>query len=310
VFGTRVVELGRRFPQLVALTAAMPGPTGLLEFQRQFPDRFFDVGIAEAHQMTAAAGLAMAGLRPLVAVYASFFSRAFDQAHLDVGLHHLPVVIVLDRAGVTGDDGPSHNGLADIALALQIPGMSVMAPSNAADLVKMLDHALDEDGPTVIRYPKTPLPIEPPTVELELGMARAVIAGSDPVALVGFGKMLWPALSAAKELSRSGLSVSVVDPRIVRPVSAELIEVLGAQKVVVTVEDGHAMGGAGSHLAAEIARHCLELGRRPPVVHNLGLPTSFLPHGRPEEILAGAGLDPAGIARFARSAVAAATPDP
>ena len=145
-------------PRIIAITAAMAGPTGLLPFEARFPDRFIDVGIAEQHAVTAAAGMAMAGMRPVVAVYSTFFSRAFDQANLDVGLHRLPVVMVLDRAGITGDDGPSHHGVLDMALALSIPGMTVFAPSSAPEVEVMLDEALNLDGPSVIRFPKTPAP--------------------------------------------------------------------------------------------------------------------------------------------------------
>ena len=153
----------------MALTAAMPGPTGLLAFQARFPDRFFDVGIAEQHGATSAAGMAMAGLRPVVAVYSTFWSRSFDQANLDVGLHGCPVVFVLDRAGITGDDGPSHHGILDLALALSIPGMTVFAPSSAEEVEPMLRTALELPGPSTIRVPKT----APRHVDPERGGQRA-----------------------------------------------------------------------------------------------------------------------------------------
>src|ERR1019366_6013899 len=149
-------------PRIVAITAAMPGPTGLLPFEGRFPDRFVDVGIAEQHAVTAAAGMAMAGMRPVVAVYSTFLSRAFDQANLDVGLHRLPVVMVLDRAGITGDDGPSHHGVLDMALCLKIPGMTIFAPSSAQELKAMLRSALDLSGPSVLRFPKTAARHVPP----------------------------------------------------------------------------------------------------------------------------------------------------
>ena len=154
-FSRAILQAADRDPRVVALTAAMPGPTGLLPFQARFPTRFFDVGIAEQHEVTAAAGMAMAGIRPVVAVYSTFFSRAFDQANLDVGLHGSPVVFVLDRAGITGDDGPSHHGILDMALALAIPGMTVFAPSAAEELAPMLTAALELPGPSTIRFPKT-----------------------------------------------------------------------------------------------------------------------------------------------------------
>src|SRR5437763_7895766 len=153
-FSRAIVEAGEKHPPVVAITAAMPGPTGVLPFQERFPDRFVDVGIAEQHAVTAAAGMAMGGLRPVVAVYSTFFSRAFDQANLDVGLHKLPVIFALDRAGITGDDGPSHHGVLDMALGLRIPGMTIFAPSSAQELKVMLRSALSMDGPVMIRYPK------------------------------------------------------------------------------------------------------------------------------------------------------------
>ncbi len=155
-FTRALLDAADRHPDVVALTAAMPGPTGLLPFEARHPDRFFDVGIAEQHEMTAAAGMAMGGLRPVVAVYSTFFCRAFDQANLDVGLHGLPVTLVLDRAGITGDDGPSHHGILDLALTLSIPGMTVFAPSSAEEVKVMLDTALELPGPSSIRLPKTP----------------------------------------------------------------------------------------------------------------------------------------------------------
>src|SRR5207248_1606974 len=154
-FNEAMLDIGERYPNVVAVTAAMPGPTGLLPFAGRWPDRFFDVGIAEQTAVTSAAGMAMGGLRPVVAVYSTFFSRAFDQANLDVGLHKLPVVFALDRAGITGDDGPSHHGVLDMALCLRIPGMTVLAPSSAQELTVMIEHALTiTDGPVAIRYPR------------------------------------------------------------------------------------------------------------------------------------------------------------
>ncbi len=157
-FTRSLLRLADTDPRIVAITAAMPGPTGLIPFQARFPERFVDVGIAEQHALTSAAGMAMAGMRPVVAVYSTFFSRAFDQANLDVGLHGMPVVMVLDRAGITGDDGPSHHGVLDLALALSIPGVTVFAPSSAPEVEVMLAEALSLDGPSVIRFPKTPAP--------------------------------------------------------------------------------------------------------------------------------------------------------
>ena len=174
-------------PDVVALTAAMPGPTGLLAFEARFPGRFFDVGIAEQHEVTAAAGMAMGGLRPVVAVYSTFLSRAFDQMNLDVGLHHLPVVFALDRAGITGDNGPSHHGIFDLVLSLAVPGMTVFAPSSAEDLEVMLETALELPGPSTIRFPTTPARHAAPGEGLR---ARLVREGDGSVCLLGVGKLL------------------------------------------------------------------------------------------------------------------------
>ena len=179
-------------PRIIAITAAMPGPTGLLPFEARFPERCVDVGIAEQHAVTAAAGMAMAGMRPVVAVYSTFFSRAFDQANLDVGLHRLPVVLVLDRAGITGDDGPSHHGLVDMALALSIPGMTVFAPSSAPEVEAMLTQALALDGPSIIRFPKTPAPSVLPGEVGEGMSARCARSGDGSVCILAVGKMSRP----------------------------------------------------------------------------------------------------------------------
>src|SRR6202048_835083 len=179
----------------------MPGPTGLLPFQARWPDRFFDVGIAEQHAVTSAAGMAMAGMRPVVAVYSTFFSRAFDQANLDVGLHRLPVVLVLDRAGITGDDGPSHHGVLDMALALSIPGMTVFAPSSAPEVEVMLAEALTLDGPSVIRFPKTPAPWVAPGAVGSGMLARRTRMGDGSACILAVGKMVAAAEEAAESLS-------------------------------------------------------------------------------------------------------------
>ena len=202
-------------PRIVAVTAAMPGPTGLLPFEARFPDRFVDVGIAEQHAVTAAAGMAMAGMRPVVAVYSTFVSRAFDQANLDVGLHGLPVVLVLDRAGITGDDGPSHHGVLDMALGLAIPGMTVFAPSSAQEVEVMLAEALTLDGPSMIRFPKTPAPWVPPgTVGAGLH-ARRVRTGDGSICVLAVGKMVTAAEDAARQLEGEGIDITVWDVRVV-----------------------------------------------------------------------------------------------
>ncbi|MDP9389339.1 MAG: 1-deoxy-D-xylulose-5-phosphate synthase, partial [Actinomycetota bacterium] len=210
-FARAIVEVGELHPQVHAITAAMPGPTGLLPFQERFPDRFHDVGIAEQHAVTAAAGMAMGGLRPVVAVYSTFFTRAFDQANLDVGLHGLPVVFALDRAGITGDDGPSHHGVLDLALCLQIPGMAVFAPSSAQEVPVMLHQALELDGPAVLRYPKGAAR-QAAAGEVGSGLrGRLVHRGDGRVCILAVGAMVERAEVAAHQLAAAGVDATVWD---------------------------------------------------------------------------------------------------
>jgi 1-deoxy-D-xylulose-5-phosphate synthase len=290
-------------PRIIAITAAMPGPTGLLPFEARFPERCVDVGIAEQHAVTAAAGMAMAGMRPVVAVYSTFFSRAFDQANLDVGLHRLPVVMVLDRAGITGDDGPSHHGLVDMALALSIPGMTVFAPSSAPEVEVMLAQALALDGPSIIRFPKTPAP---PVLPGEVGegmSARCARSGDGSVCILAVGKMLTAALSAARELEAEGIDATVWDVRVVSDPDPAMLASAAAHRVVVTAEDGVRYGGAGMFLA-DALRSAVACGAAPPVI-SLGAPRSYIAQGKPDRILAQLGLDGPGLAQTVREAAKA-----
>jgi len=289
-------------PRIVAITAAMPGPTGLLPFEARFPERFIDVGIAEQHAVTAAAGMAMTGLRPVVAVYSTFFTRAFDQANLDVGLHKLPVVLVLDRAGITGDDGPSHHGVLDLALSLSIPGMTVFAPSSAPEVEAMLATALTLDGPSVIRFPKTPAPAVTAGTEGSGLEARRAREGDGSVCIVAVGKMLGAAEAAAHRLSAEGIDVTIWDPRVVSRPDPAMLADAGRHALVVTVEDGVRQGGAGMFLA-EALRAGLPIGACPPIVIK-GVPRSFLAQGKPDRILARLGLDEDGIVRSVRESLA------
>ncbi len=295
-------------PRIVAITAAMPGPTGLLPFEARFPDRFVDVGIAEQHAVTAAAGMAMAGMRPVVAVYSTFFSRAFDQANLDVGLHRLPVVLVLDRAGITGDDGPSHHGVLDMALGLSIPGMTVFAPSSAQEVEVMLAEALSLDGPSMIRFPKTPAPWVAPGTIPAVGSglhARNVRAGDGSVCLLAVGKMVAVAEEAADALLSEGIHVTVWDVRVVSDPDPDMLSDARRHDVVLTVEDGVRQGGAGMFLAEALRSSCPQ-GMAPPVV-SLGIPRAYIPQDKPDRILARLGLDADGVARSVREAVGALT---
>ena len=300
-FTRALLRAAEERPEVVALTAAMPGPTGLLSFEARFPDRFFDVGIAEQHEMTAAAGMAMGGLRPVVAVYSTFFSRAFDQANLDVGLHGLPVTLVLDRAGITGDDGPSHHGVLDMALLLTIPGMTIFAPSSAEDLEVMLHDALDLPGPSSIRFPKTPARHVAPDEVGEGLRSRCTRRGSGSVCLLGVGKLVAACEAAADELADEGVDATVWDVRVVSPPDPELLLDAAGHGLVVTAEDGVRFGGAGMFLADEVARVAAERGVAVPSVRVLGVPRSYLAQGKADDILARLGLDGRGIAESVRS---------
>ncbi len=290
-------------PDIVALTAAMPGPTGLLPFQARFPDRFFDVGIAEQHEVTAAAGLAMGGRRPVVAVYSTFFSRAFDQANLDVGLHRLPVVFVLDRAGITGPDGPSHHGTLDMALALSVPNMTVFAPSSAEEVGVMLAEALTLDGPSTIRFART-APRHVAADQVGHGLsARRVREGDGSVCILGVGKLLEACEAAAAELAGVGLAATVWDPRVVSPPDPEMLADAAAHHLVVTAEDGVRFGGAGMFLTDALASWARGEGAEAPTVTNLGVPRTYVTQGNPDDLLAELGLDGPGIAASIRQLV-------
>jgi 1-deoxy-D-xylulose-5-phosphate synthase len=302
-FNEAMLEAGERHPNMVAITAAMPGPTGLLPFAARWPDRFFDVGIAEQTAVTSAAGMAMGGLRPVVAVYSTFFSRAFDQANLDVALHGLPVVFALDRAGITGPDGPSHHGVLDMALCLRIPGLTIFAPSSAQELPVMLETALELSGPSSIRYPRgAAREVDPKDVGSGLN-ARKVRAG-DPgtVCILAVGKMLEAAEEAASLLADEGVDVTVWDVRVVRPPDPQMISDAGRHDLIVTVEDGVRSGGAGTFISDAVAD--LRESRGCPPVLVLGIPTAYIPHGAQDQILSQLGLDGPGIA----AAVAKALP--
>jgi 1-deoxy-D-xylulose-5-phosphate synthase len=295
VFADAMVDLGERDPRVVAISAAMGGPTGLRPFQDRWPDRFLDVGIAEQHAVTAAAGLAMVGMRPVVAVYSTFLTRALDQVNLDVGLHRLPVVFCVDRAGITGDDGPSHHGVLDLALLLQVPGMTVLAPSSAQDLKVMLDDALRvEGGPVAIRYPKGPArQVEADAVGSGLA-ANRLVDGSE-VCILAVGSMVEAALAAARLLAGEGLNPTVWDVRVVKPLDPAMLADAARHDLVITVEDGIAQGGAGAAVADALAS-------APVAVVVLGVPDRYVPHGTRAGILAGLGLDGPGIAAAALAA--------
>jgi 1-deoxy-D-xylulose-5-phosphate synthase len=306
-FTESLIKEGEARPELVAITAAMPDSTGLLPFAERFPGRMFDVGIAEQTAVTGAAGMAMGGLRPVVAVYSTFLTRAFDQANLDVGLHELPVVFCLDRAGITGDDGPSHHGVLDMVLLTKVPGMTVFAPSSYQELGQMLHDALEiTSGPSAIRWAKTAARHVP---ESEVGHgldARRLRAGNE-VCLISVGKMLDAAEAAADILEGDGLSVTLWDARVVKPLDPRMLADAGGHPYVITIEDGLREGGVGMTVADRLCE--LTVGRREPRVRVLGVPAAYIPHGKPDAILAELGLDSAGIVASVMSLMAAEHPE-
>jgi 1-deoxy-D-xylulose-5-phosphate synthase len=293
VFADELVRIADERPDVVGITAAMAEPTGIAKLARRHPDRVFDVGIAEQHAATSAAGLAMGGLHPVVAVYATFLNRAFDQVLLDVAMHGLPVTFVLDRAGITGPDGPSHYGIWDMSVFGVVPGLRIAAPRDAATLREQLREAMAvDDGPTVLRFPTGAVPADLPAVRrvgtvdvLREDERRDVLL----VAVGAFGKL---GLEVAERLAGQGFGVTVVDPRWVRPVPIELTGLAAGHRLVVTVEDGVRAGGVGEAVAA-----ALRDGGVPVPVRNFGVPTGFHPHGSRAEILAALGLTAQDVAR-------------
>jgi 1-deoxy-D-xylulose-5-phosphate synthase len=300
-FNETLLEIADEFPQVVAVTAAMPGPTGLLPFQARWPDRFFDVGIAEQTAVTSAAGMAMAGLRPIVAVYSTFFSRAFDQANLDVGLHGAPVVFALDRAGITGPDGASHHGVLDMALCLKVPGLTIFAPSSVQELRVMLRTAVELEGPASVRWPRGK-GRDVPSDQVGSGLsARRVQEGDGEVCILAVGKMLEAAQQAASILADNDIRATVWDVRVVRPLDPTMITDAAQHGLVVTAEDGIRIGGAGTAIADAIAD--LRESRQGPPVLVLGTPPSYIPHGDQATILSQLGLDGPGIAAATQKAL-------
>jgi 1-deoxy-D-xylulose-5-phosphate synthase len=307
VFGDEMVAIGARRPDVVAITAAMLHPTGLAPFARAFPDRVYDVGIAEQHAMTSAAGLAMGGLHPVVALYATFLNRAFDQVLMDVGLHRLPVTIALDRAGVTGPDGPSHHGMWDGSILQVVPGLRIAAPRDAARVAELLNEAVEvSDGPTVVRYPKGTVGGEVEAVGKLGGMDVLRVPGTGlgpDVLLLGAGRMAVTCAEVAERLTGHGIGVTVVDPRWVKPLDEALAGAAARHRLVVTVEDNGRAGGFGDAVARLLRDKDVDVP-----VKTFGLPQEFLAHGTPQEVLAAAGLTPQHLARQITEAVARRAP--
>ncbi len=294
VFGDTLVELAEKDPRLTAITAAMPAGTGLLKFAERFPERFFDVGIAEQHAVTFAAGLACEGLRPVVAVYSTFLQRALDQVIHDVCLPNLPVILAIDRGGVVGDDGPTHHGVFDLSFLRFIPNLLLMAPKDEDELRHMLLTALHCPGPVAIRYPRGPglgVPLTGEPRKLPLGKGELLQEGED-VLLLPVGNRVAPALEAAAGLAKVGIGAAVINPRFVKPLDGDLIRAWAARTgIVITVEDNAQSGGFGSAVLELLARR----GPAGVRVKTLGLPDRFLEHGTQPGLWHQARIDAAAI---------------
>ena len=295
VFANEIVSLGTQRDDIVAITAAMLDPVGLGPFEKRFPNRTFDVGIAEQHALTAAAGMAAAGLHPVIALYATFLNRAFDQLLMDVALHKAGVTVVLDRAGVTGEDGASHNGMWDMAMLGIVPGIHIAAPRDEPTLRAELAEAVAiSDAPSVIRYPKTPLSDDLPAVRTHAGVDILAETGSGRVnvLLVSVGAMAGDVLAAAKRITEAGYTLRIVDPRWVTPLPAGVLELAANADLVVTVEDGVVVNGVGSRISQAVRDAGIHTATR-----EIGIPPIFLDHGKVAHVRARIGLTPQGISR-------------
>jgi 1-deoxy-D-xylulose-5-phosphate synthase len=293
VFSDELVKIGSERSDVVAITAAMMGPTGLDKFEKSFPERTFDVGIAEQHATTAAAGMAFAGLHPVVAVYSTFLNRAFDQLLLDVALHKAGVTFVLDRAGVTGDDGPSHNGIWDLALTGIVPTLHVAAPRDGARVRETLREAINiADAPTLLRFPKGAVNEDIPAFERRDGIDVLYRGESADILLVSIGAFAAMAVEAAGQAYREGVGVTVIDPRWVKPLPKSLITMAQRYKSVVVLEDGIKHGG----IASTVSELFRDAGLNVPV-HSIGVPLAFIEHSKRAEVLADLGITVQNITR-------------
>jgi 1-deoxy-D-xylulose-5-phosphate synthase len=300
-FGDELARIGATNSTVVAITAAMLHPTGLDQFARHFPERTFDVGIAEQHAVTSAAGLATGGMHPVFAVYATFLNRAFDQVLMDVALHRLGVTFVLDRAGVTGPDGPSHNGMWDASLLGLVPGLRLTAPRDEPRLVAALQLAVTiDDAPTVLRYSKERLPDPIPSVATRGDVDVLLECPRPRVLVVGYGQLCSIAVQVGERLSQQGIGATVVDPVWSLPVSADLLTLVAEHELVLTIEDNGVAGGLGSRLSQEARAAGIDTR-----VRGFGIPQEFLPQGNRSQLLEEFGLTAQQIARFATELIAA-----
>lgn len=299
VFGQTVVELARKDPRIIAITAAMPEGTGLSFFAREFPDRFYDVGIAEQHAVNFAAGLALSGFKPIVAIYSTFLQRAYDQLYHDVALMDLPVVFVLDRAGIVSDDGPTHQGINDLIYLRHMPHLIVMAPKDEQEMRRMLKSALSYGHPAAIRFPKgkgVGVALDEDLEPVPLGKGEVLKEGKD--LLLAVGSMVYPAIRAAEKLEAEGISLAVINARFVKPLDeAAVLRFAEDGRTIITAEEGVVAGGFGSAV-----RELLDRERRFGVrFKSIGLPLEIYPLGKAEEIRKLYGLDADGLVAQIRS---------
>ncbi|MFA6321068.1 MAG: 1-deoxy-D-xylulose-5-phosphate synthase [Candidatus Omnitrophota bacterium] len=292
IFGDKMLELAEGDPKIVAITAAMPDGTGLGKFSEKFPERFFDVGIAEEHAVGLGAGLARGGFKPIISIYSTFMQRSYDQIIHDVCLQNLPVILCLDRAGIVGEDGPTHHGLFDIAYLRNIPNLTVMAPASPAELGDMLEFAVKLNGPVAIRYPRgASLPDKTSGAPIKLGKAEILRTGRD-VAIVAIGSMVETALEIAELLEKKKIAATVVNARFIKPIDEELLSDLSAGvKKIVTIEEGVLDGGFGSSVLEFIEKSSIKGVK----VRRIGLPARFIEHGKRKELFSKYNLTPDAI---------------
>jgi 1-deoxy-D-xylulose-5-phosphate synthase len=308
VFADEMVAIGSRRADVVAITAAMLHPVGLAPFAAAFPDRVYDVGIAEQHALTCAAGLALGGMHPVVSLYSTFLNRAFDQLLMDVALHRLPVTVTLDRAGVTGPDGASHNGMWDGSILQVVPGLKIAAPRDGSRIAELLNEAIDvSDGPTVLRWPKGSVGTEAQAIA-KLGtmdiLAQPAPGEARDVLLLGAGPMAVTCVEVANRLRTQGIGVTVVDPRWVKPVDEAVVAAARQHRLVAVVEDNGRSGGFGDAVCRLLRDHDVDVPAK-----TFGLAQEFIDHGERADILAAAGLTPQHLARQITEAVALRTPE-
>jgi len=297
VFSKKITELAQDNKKIVAITAAMPDGTGLYRFAEAFPERFFDVGIAEEHAICFAAGLAKNGLKPIAAIYSTFLQRAYDQIMEAISLQNLPVVLAIDRAGIVGGDGVTHQGIFDIAYLKSIPNFVLMAPKDLGELEAMLEFAVDINKPVAIRYPKTSEQLTKFSLaeKIKLGKSQILREGKD-IALIALGSMVKPAMQAASDLAKENIDAAVINARFIKPLDEQLLKDLALRfKMIATLEEGIIDGGFGISILEKINQVCGEK-ELPKIIH-FGLPTEFVTHGTREELLESAGLDKDSIAQ-------------